>query len=116
MVHPSTLFHRRQRGIPMRSYENRSQIQALATMASPPKMATEVPEESAELLDLVVAALKGQPGVIQPPLSHGPRGAMACPRSARGGGRSVGEFHWIPFAYATASLWKDLLVLRFLPT
>ena len=30
MVYPSTLFHRRQRGIPMHSYENRSQIRALA--------------------------------------------------------------------------------------
>jgi hypothetical protein len=30
MVYPGTLFHRRQRGIPMRSYENRSEIRALA--------------------------------------------------------------------------------------
>jgi hypothetical protein len=30
MVHPGTLFHRRQRGIPMHSYENRGQIRALA--------------------------------------------------------------------------------------
>ena len=29
MVHPGTLFHRRQRGIPMHSYENRSEIRAL---------------------------------------------------------------------------------------
>jgi hypothetical protein len=29
VVHPGTLFHRRQRGIPMHSYENRSQIRAL---------------------------------------------------------------------------------------
>jgi hypothetical protein len=29
MVYPGTLFHRRQRGIPMHSYENRSQIRAL---------------------------------------------------------------------------------------
>jgi len=29
MVYPGTLFHRRQRGIPMQSYENRSQIRAL---------------------------------------------------------------------------------------
>jgi hypothetical protein len=29
MVHPGTLFRRRQRGIPMHSYENRSQIRAL---------------------------------------------------------------------------------------
>jgi hypothetical protein len=29
MVHPGTLSHRRQRGIPMHSYENRSQIRAL---------------------------------------------------------------------------------------
>jgi hypothetical protein len=28
-VHPGTLFHRRQGGIPMHSYENRSQIRAL---------------------------------------------------------------------------------------
>ena len=31
MVYPRTLFHRIQRGIPMRSYENRSQIRALRT-------------------------------------------------------------------------------------
>jgi hypothetical protein len=30
MVHPGTLFHRRQRGIPTHSYENRSEIRALA--------------------------------------------------------------------------------------
>ena len=30
MVYPGILFHRRQRGIPMHSYENRSQIRALA--------------------------------------------------------------------------------------
>ena len=30
MVYPGTLFHRRQQGIPMHSYENRSQIRALA--------------------------------------------------------------------------------------
>ena len=30
MVYPGTLFHGRQRGIPMHSYENRSQIRALA--------------------------------------------------------------------------------------
>ena len=29
MVHPGTLLHRRQRGIPGHSYENRSQIRAL---------------------------------------------------------------------------------------
>jgi hypothetical protein len=29
VVYPGTLFHRRQRGIPMHSYENRSQIRAL---------------------------------------------------------------------------------------
>ena len=29
MVYPGTLFHRRQRGIPMHSYENRSEIRAL---------------------------------------------------------------------------------------
>jgi hypothetical protein len=29
MVHPGTLFHRRQRGIPMHSYGNRSEIRAL---------------------------------------------------------------------------------------
>jgi hypothetical protein len=29
MVYPGTLFHRRQRGISMHSYENRSQIRAL---------------------------------------------------------------------------------------
>jgi hypothetical protein len=29
MAHPGTLFHRRQRGIPMHSYENMSQIRAL---------------------------------------------------------------------------------------
>jgi hypothetical protein len=29
-VHPGTLLHRRQRGIPTHSYENRSQIRALA--------------------------------------------------------------------------------------
>jgi hypothetical protein len=29
MVYPDTLFHRRQRGIPIHSYENRSQIRAL---------------------------------------------------------------------------------------
>jgi hypothetical protein len=28
MVYPGTLFHRRQRGIPMHSYENRSRIRA----------------------------------------------------------------------------------------
>jgi hypothetical protein len=31
IVYPGTLFHRRQRGIPMHSYENRSQIRALPT-------------------------------------------------------------------------------------
>jgi hypothetical protein len=39
MVHPDTLFHRRQQGIPMHSYENRSQIRALlqgARLAAPP--------------------------------------------------------------------------------
>jgi hypothetical protein len=30
VVYPGTLFHRRQRGIPMHSYENRGQIRALA--------------------------------------------------------------------------------------
>jgi hypothetical protein len=30
MVYPGTLFHRRQRGIAIHSYENRSQIRALA--------------------------------------------------------------------------------------
>ena len=29
MVYPGTLFYRRQRGIPMHSYENRSEIRAL---------------------------------------------------------------------------------------
>jgi hypothetical protein len=29
MVYPDTLFHRRQQGIPMHSYENRSHIRAL---------------------------------------------------------------------------------------
>ena len=29
MVHPGTLLHRRQRGIPVHSYENRSQLRAL---------------------------------------------------------------------------------------
>jgi hypothetical protein len=29
MLCPGTLFHRRQRGIPMHSYENRSEIRAL---------------------------------------------------------------------------------------
>jgi hypothetical protein len=33
MVHPGTLFHRRQRGIPMHSYENRSEIRALRPRA-----------------------------------------------------------------------------------
>jgi hypothetical protein len=33
MVHPGTLFHRRQRGIPMHSYENRSEIRALQSAA-----------------------------------------------------------------------------------
>jgi hypothetical protein len=31
MVYPGTLFHRRQRGIPMHSYENRGGIRALHT-------------------------------------------------------------------------------------
>jgi hypothetical protein len=32
-VYPGTLFHRRQRGIPMHSYENRSEIRALLLCA-----------------------------------------------------------------------------------
>jgi hypothetical protein len=36
MVYPGTLFHRRQRGFPMHSYENRSQIRALARGRWPP--------------------------------------------------------------------------------
>ena len=39
MVHPGTLFHRRQRGIPMRPYENRSEIGALAAAGGPGSMA-----------------------------------------------------------------------------
>jgi hypothetical protein len=34
IVYPGTLFHRRQRGIPMHSYENRSEMRALPV--SPP--------------------------------------------------------------------------------
>jgi hypothetical protein len=34
MVYPGTLFHRRQRGIPMHFYENRSQIRALSVIGS----------------------------------------------------------------------------------
>jgi hypothetical protein len=34
MVHPGTLFHRRQRGIRMHSYENRGQIRALRGTAA----------------------------------------------------------------------------------
>jgi hypothetical protein len=59
MVYPGTLLHRRQRGIPMHSYENRSQIRALPARTPSVPTRSAQPTESAAALVLVRTTSRG---------------------------------------------------------
>ena len=65
MVYPGTLFHRRQRGIPMHSYENRSQIRALRSEQTASRLPSEKDADLAQKL-----------GQLQPFLAAIPRQCM----------------------------------------
>jgi hypothetical protein len=60
MVHPGTLFHRRQRGIPMHSYDNRSEIRALIPRPEPEPRRTSCRRPPC-------AAARGTPPPARPP-------------------------------------------------
>jgi hypothetical protein len=65
MVYPGTLFHRRQRGFPMRSYENRSEIRALDADHLGPRAPLALRQRGGQAAELRPEGLRVRDGVRQ---------------------------------------------------